>query len=102
MYLSIFHASRSRTASFSVGQGANNQSVVGSSLAAGTCGGILIAVADDHLQLVSSSRTRNILSVRIKMLNDGVEWVLTGVYVPHSEPEKLDFLKELKTLQPTI
>jgi hypothetical protein len=36
------------------------------------------------------------------MLNDGVEWVLTGVYGPHSEPEKLDFLKELKTLQPTI
>jgi exonuclease III len=41
---------------------------------AGTCGGILIAVAEDHFQLVSSSQTQNTLSVRIKMLNDGVEW----------------------------
>jgi hypothetical protein len=44
---------------------------------AGTCGGILITVAEDHLHLVSSSRTRNTLSVRIKMLNDRVEWWLT-------------------------
>jgi exonuclease III len=66
---------------------------------AGTCGGILIAVAEDHFQLVSSSQTQNTLSVRIKMLNDGVEWCLTGVYGSQTDMEKENFLDELKSLQ---
>jgi hypothetical protein len=41
--------------------------------ATGTCGGILIAVSESHFRLVSSYRTRNTLTVRIHMLNDGAE-----------------------------
>jgi hypothetical protein len=64
----------------------------------GTCGGILIAVSKSHSRLVSSYYTRNTLTVRIQMLNDGVEWSLTGVYGPQSEVDKIAFLEELKDL----
>jgi hypothetical protein len=36
------------------------------------------------------------------MLNDGVEWSLTGVYGPQSEVDKIAFLEELKDLRSNI
>jgi exonuclease III len=70
--------------------------------ATGTCGGILIAVSESHFRLVSSYRTRNTLTVRIHMLNDGVEWSLMGVYGPQLEVDKIAFLDELKDLRSNI
>jgi exonuclease III len=33
------------------------------------------------------------------MLNDAVEWTMTGVYGPQSEQDKISFLEEIKTLR---
>jgi exonuclease III len=70
--------------------------------ASGTSGGILIAASEDHFRIVSSSRTRFTLTVRIQMLNDGDESSLTGVYGPQSEADKVDFLNEWKSMKATI
>jgi hypothetical protein len=32
------------------------------------------------------------------MLNDAVEWTMTGAYGPQSEQEKISFLEEIETL----
>jgi hypothetical protein len=37
--------------------------------------------------------------VKLQMLNDAVEWFLTGVYGPQTEPDKLLFLEELKLIR---
>jgi exonuclease III len=66
--------------------------------AQGTRRGILIAFSEDHFRLISSRRTANTLTVRIQMLNDVVEWTMTGAYGPQSEQEKISFLEEIETL----
>jgi hypothetical protein len=68
----------------------------------GTSGGILIVVSEEHFKLISSRRTSHTLTVKIQMLNDGMEWLLTGVYGPQVEAEKIAFLEEIKTLKQSI
>jgi hypothetical protein len=65
----------------------------------GTCGGILIAASDDHFRLLTTSRTRYTLSVKLQNLTDAIEWVLTGFYGPQQEVNKIIFLDELNALQ---
>lgn len=67
-----------------------------------TSGGILIAASEDHFKLLSSSCTRNTLTVRIQVLLDASEWTLTGVYGPQLEVDKIAFLEELKALRHSI
>jgi exonuclease III len=64
----------------------------------GASGGILIAVSDNHIRLISSSHSENALTVKLQMLNDAMEWHLTGVYGPQAETDKLLFLEELNIL----
>jgi cell division protein ZapA (FtsZ GTPase activity inhibitor) len=64
----------------------------------GPSGGILIAVLDNHFRLICSSRSENALTVNLQMLNDAMEWHLTGVYGPQAETDKLLFLEELNIL----
>jgi hypothetical protein len=68
----------------------------------GPSGGILIAVLDNHFRLICSSRSENALTVNLQMLNDAMEWHLTGVYGPQAETNKLLFLEELKHIKQSI
>jgi hypothetical protein len=68
----------------------------------GPSGGILIAVLDNHFRLICSSRSENALTVKLQMLNDAMEWHLTGVYGPQAETNKLLFLEELKHIKQSI
>jgi hypothetical protein len=65
--------------------------------ALGTRGGILIAFSEDHFRLMLSRRSVNTLTVRVQMLNDAVEWSMTGVYGPQTEQEKWHSWTKLKT-----
>jgi exonuclease III len=68
----------------------------------GTRGGILIAFSEDHFRLMLSRRSANTLTVRVQMLNDAVEWSMTGVYGPQTEQEKMAFLDEIKNLRQSM
>jgi exonuclease III len=68
----------------------------------GTCGGILIAVSENHFKLMASSRSKYTLTVRIQALMDALEWTLTSVYGPQLEADKIAFLEEIKSLQQGI
>jgi hypothetical protein len=70
--------------------------------AEGTSGGILVATLDDHFQLLSSSRPKYSLTVRIQALQDASKWTLTRVYGPQNEPDKIIFLEEIKVLWQAI
>jgi exonuclease III len=67
--------------------------------ALGTCGGILIAASDDHFCLLTTSRTRYTLSVKLRNLTDATEWAVTGFYGPQQEADKIVFLDELNAMQ---
>jgi hypothetical protein len=66
----------------------------------GTCGGFLIAVSDDHFKLMSSSRSKCTLTVKVQSLMDDSEWTLTSIYGPQLEVDKIIFIKELGALWP--
>lgn len=65
-----------------------------------TRGGILIAASDAYFSFVSTAATQNTLTVQIKILHEGEEWLLTNVYGPQRKQLKLLFIEELKNLQP--
>jgi hypothetical protein len=67
-----------------------------------TSSGILIAASDDHFQLLSSSRSKYSLTVRIQALQGAFEWTLTSVYGSQQEIDKIIFLEEIKALRQAI
>jgi hypothetical protein len=68
----------------------------------GTRGGVLIAVSYDHFKLLSSSRSKYSISVRIQALQDASEWTLTSVYGPQQEADKIIFLEEIRAMRLAI
>jgi exonuclease III len=68
----------------------------------GSSGGILIAVSANVFRLISSRRSENALTVKLQMLDDALEWHLTGVYGPQMETGKLLFLEEMKHVRQSI
>jgi hypothetical protein len=68
----------------------------------GTRGGIIIVDADDIFTLTGIHTSANTISTTITMRSEGVTWSLTCVYGPQGEPEKVDFIEELKQLQPFV
>jgi hypothetical protein len=68
----------------------------------GTRGGIIIVDADDIFTLTGIHTSANTISATITMRSEGVTWSLTCVYGPQGEPEKVDFIEELKQLQPFV
>jgi exonuclease III len=67
-----------------------------------TSGGILIAASEDYFKLLSCSRSKYSLTVRMQALIDASEWTLTSVYGPQLEAGKFTFLEEIRALQQAI
>lgn len=70
--------------------------------AANTCGGILIAASSDHYKLTAQPQLLGSysLSVLITDLSCNLSWMLTGVYGPQLDDDKLAFLSEMRNRKP--
>lgn len=60
--------------------------------------GILLALHDDHHQIIPAECTNYTLSARIKPVHESRDWWITMVYGPQLESEKLSFLNDLRQM----
>ena len=67
--------------------------------ATGTRGGMILAVSDSYFSLSNLHVTAATLSATVTMLSEGASWTITCVYGPQGEPEKLEFIEELRGLK---
>ncbi|CAM0944659.1 unnamed protein product [Alopecurus aequalis] len=68
--------------------------------AAGTRGGILLAVSDDFaVQLVAAAPCQFSLSATVTDRRNGDAWDISVVYGPQEDQDKIVFIQELKDLQ---
>lgn len=70
--------------------------------AAGTRGGILLAVDRDHYSITLRELGIYTVTARIATCNGLVEWFLTAVYGPQDDQAKLQFLGELRWLKHSV
>jgi len=64
----------------------------------GTRGGVLVAWRKGSCQAASTRVDTYSASVKF-VLEDGNEWWFTGVYGPHLDADKLQFLQELRDIR---
>ncbi|XP_014751138.1 uncharacterized protein LOC106865512 [Brachypodium distachyon] len=70
--------------------------------AAGTRGGMIMAVSDDFFVLSGIHFTTHSITATVTMRSEGIPWSLTLVYGPQSDAEKLLFIDELRLLEPVV
>ncbi|XP_010230205.1 uncharacterized protein LOC104582388 [Brachypodium distachyon] len=70
--------------------------------AAGTRGGMILAVSEDFFTISDVPLSAHSITVTVTMRSEGALWSLTSVYGPQGDQEKLLFIEELKLLQPVV
>lgn len=60
---------------------------------------MLITANENHFSLHNLHLTEYTMSTTITMKADNISWMLTGVYGPQQDQDKLLFLKEIKGLK---
>lgn len=63
--------------------------------AEGTRGGILMAWKSDKLRLSNIQKDEFMISAQVLSLEDGKEWMVSSVYGPQGDDDKLRFLEQL-------
>jgi exonuclease III len=70
--------------------------------AAGTRGGILLAVDEDHYRVTRSEVGIHTITATVEAVSGGEEWSITVVYGPQDDQEKLQFLGELRWISQDV
>jgi exonuclease III len=69
----------------------------------GTRGGILIACSDDFsIDINPAASSNNFITGTITDKSNGTSWSLTAVYCPQDDPDKIQFMQDLRGLKQIV